>query len=293
MELVQELGFPSGAKVLVVHVDDVGVCAAANRGFLRARSDAATCGSVMMPCVAAVEIARLAADRPELDLGVHLTLNCEYSMFRFGPVAQNVPTLVATDGALWRTPLETLCNASIEDVERELRAQIDLALDLGIDVTHLDSHMGTVLHVQLIPIYVKLAREYRLPMFLPRVDREQLRATGMPDALPAYRALWEEAEASGFPVFDAFDNDSLAFAPGSALSHNRERVRRMSAGLGYLITHCAEEDAELESISPSWKQRVEECQIYSDGSMRRIFEEEGVHTLGMRALRDHLRARAE
>jgi chitin disaccharide deacetylase len=160
-----------------------------------------------------------------------------------------------------------------------------------VEVRDVDSHMGTVFHLKFVDVYARLAREFRVPVFIPRVDRERLIGLGMPDALERYSAIWEAAEADGFPVFDHFDRDSLHFEPGSGARHNRERLRRLGPGLSYLITHCAAESEELARITASsWRQRSEEGRIYSDGTMRAALRDEGIRTIGMRPLRDLLRS---
>lgn len=277
--------------MFVVHVDDIGMSAPANDGAVRALEDAATCGSVMVPCPAFDEIAAIARERPELDLGVHLTLNAEYESYRWGPLRDDVPGLCRPDGTLRPRSDETVANADVQEVERELRAQIERALEAGIDVTHIDSHMGTVFNPKFVEVYLGLAREYRVPAFMPKVTQEVLERTGMLESLERYVGLVEGAEREGFPVFDHFCSDSLHFEPGRAESHNLERVSKLGPGLSYLITHCARGTSELESITDDWRQRHEEGVIYSDGTMSRHLEALGVHTIGMRPLRDLLRDR--
>jgi len=291
MPTATDLGFGPDERVVVVHVDDIGMSEAANAGAVKALDATATCGSVMAPCPAFEDAAALARSRPDLDLGVHLTLNAEYETWRWGPVAENVPSLVSPDGGLWRTTAETVAHATPEHVETELRAQIERALAAGIDVTHLDSHMGTVFNPKFVDSYVKLGREYRLPLFIPRVERSSLEAAGLADNLKTYIELIERIEADGFPVFDAFNADSLSFAPGTGLEHNRARIGGLSPGLAYLVIHCAEGGEQLRSITHDWQQRDEEHRIYSDGSMADAIQAANVHTIGMRPLRDLLRAR--
>ncbi len=288
--MLQQLGISPDQRAIVVHVDDMGMCAAANEGALRALAGSATCGSIMVPCPAFEQIARIAHERPELDLGVHLTLNAEYESYRWGPVCSDVPGLVSPAGGMWRTTRETVDNASAEEVERELRGQIDRALEAGIDVTHLDSHMGTVFEIKFIEVYLRLARDYRLPCFIPRVSREALEARGLLAALERYVELLEAAESDGLPLFDHFDSNSLHFEPGSGAEHNRSRVEGLGPGLSYLITHCAAGGAELEAITQDWRQRDEEHRLYSDGSMARVFAQPDVRTIGMRPLRELLRS---
>jgi predicted glycoside hydrolase/deacetylase ChbG (UPF0249 family) len=290
VSLFEDLGFDPSDRVVVVHVDDIGMSAAANAGALRALAGAATCGSVMVPCPAFAEVARVARARPELDLGVHLTLNAEYESYRWGPVLDDVPGLVSPDGGMWRTLAEVVEHATSDEVERELRAQIDRALDAGIDVTHLDSHMGTVLHARFVDVYVRLVRDYQLPALLPRIRREQVEALGLAEKLERTIGLVERAEADGFPIFDRLDANSLSFVAGAGRDHNVSRLEAIEPGLTYLITHCAEGGPELESITPGdWRQRAEEAEIYSDGTMAREFAERGMRLLGMRELRDWLR----
>ena len=291
MSDLTELGFQEAARVIVIHVDDLGMSPAANQGGLAALDGAATCGSVMTPCPGFEELAATARQRPDLDLGVHLTLNAEYPSYRWGSVARDVPGLISPDGGMWKTTAEAVANATVDEVRRELRAQIDRALDAGIDVTHLDSHMGTALDPKFVDVYVELAADYRLPAFVPRIGREALLRIGQSENMQRYVALLERVEAAGFPIFDHFDADSLEFEAGTGASHNRCRIDGLGEGLSYLITHCAQGGDELESITHDWRQRDEERQIYSDGTMAAYIEQSGVSPIGMRPLRDLLRRR--
>ncbi len=291
MSVVEDLGFAADDRVVVVHVDDLGMSPQANAGALAALGGTATCGSIMVPCPAFDEIAGIARERPELDLGVHLTLNAEWQSLRWGPVHDDVPGLVSPDGGMWRDTEQTVEHASAEEVERELGAQIDRALDAGIDVTHLDSHMGTVFNLKFAEVYFKLGRDYRLPVFVPRVNRAMLDANRISGRFEAYLAMIDAAETQGFPIFDQFDGNSLSYEPGHALEHNTARVQGLGPGLSYLVTHCAVGGPELSAIAGDWQQRDGERQIYSDGSMQAVMDDAGVHRLGMRPLRDLLRER--
>ena len=290
MKTVERLGFGKEDRVVVVHVDDVGMCHSGNEGALLALEGAATCGSVMVPCPAFEEIARIARERADLDLGVHLTLNAEYETYRWGPLRDDVPGLVSPDGGMWRTTAETVDNATPEEVERELRAQVDRALEAGIDVTHLDTHMGTALEPKFAHVYAELALDYRLPVFLPRVDRSQLEGLGMGDRYEVYARLIDRAEGAGLPVLDHFNIDSLSFSPGTGAEHNARRLDGLGPGLSWLLIHAARGGPELESITPDWRQRDEEHRIYSDGTMEQTFSRAGVRRIGLRPLRDLVRA---
>ena len=83
--LAERLGFERDDRVAVVHVDDSGMCHASNEGgFECLENGPATCGSIMVPCPWFGEAAERARANPDLDLGVHLTLNAEWAQYRWG-----------------------------------------------------------------------------------------------------------------------------------------------------------------------------------------------------------------
>jgi hypothetical protein len=292
--LAERLGFDAADRVAIVHADDIGMCHAANAGaFQVLRVGSATCGSIMVPCPWFREAVELAKAGPELDLGVHLTLNAEWPQYRWGPVAGRsaVPSLLDEEGFLPRTSIETVKRAKPEEVEVELRAQVEMALDAGIDVTHLDSHMGTVFFPPFLESYRKLAAEFRLPVFAVRPDPQVLAARGLQGAVEIMNWLVGSLVADGFPILDDFDTDSLDFAEGGGLEHNRKRVQGLRAGVNYLICHPARGGEELSAITPgSAHQRDFERRFYGGVEGARAFEEAGVKRIGMRALRDLLRS---
>ncbi|MGI9645559.1 MAG: polysaccharide deacetylase family protein [Ilumatobacteraceae bacterium] len=277
MEVVELLGFAAGTTVAVVHADDIGMSHAANVGaFAALDAGPVTCGSVMVPCPWFSEAAEMAPARSDVDLGVHLTLNSEFDGLRWGPVAGRsaVPSLVDETGHLSATGRETVKYASVEDVRAELRAQVDAALAAGIDVTHLDSHMGTVFHPKFFEIYLDLGREHQLPLFLP-------------GGVETLGPLPED-----FIVFDGFDADSLGFAEGDGEPHNERRIDELEPGLNYLICHPAQGGDELSAITDTAHQRDFERRFYGGEGGRSKLAAAGVETVGMRELRDLLRRRA-
>jgi hypothetical protein len=290
--LAERLGFAADARVAIVHCDDIGMCHAANQGAFEALSHGpATCGSVMVPCPGFAEAAERARALPGLDLGVHLTLNAEWPRYRWGPVAgaRAVPSLLDAEGCLPRTTQETLAIAKPEHVAIELRAQIERALAAGIDVTHLDAHMGTALLPPFGTIYAELARAYRLPVFAVRPDPAALAAAGVPGSGGFFAALAAALTDAGVPILDGFDANSLHFESGAGERHNAARLRGLRPGINYLICHPAQGGEELSEICPDAHARDFERGFYGGAAGRRALEAEGIRTLGMRALRDLMR----
>ena len=288
--LAERLGFSASDRVAILHVDDLGMCHDSNLGAFEALENGpATCGSVMVPCPWFEEAAARARANPRLDLGVHLTLNAEWERYRWGPVAgpAAVPSLVDGRGGLLRTTRETAQGAKPEEVEVELRAQVDRALEAGIDVTHLDAHMGTCFH--FLDVYTRLAVDYRVPVFAVRPPPAELEARGLgSDASDLARCL-ARLEQAGSPILDAVDADSLGFEPGSGLEHNRRRLSGLRAGVSYLICHAARGGEELSAITDDAHARDFERSFYGGEPGRRALEELGIRSVGMRALRDLMR----
>ncbi|MDH3704466.1 MAG: ChbG/HpnK family deacetylase [Acidimicrobiia bacterium] len=285
MSDVTDLGFAADAAVAVVHADDIGMSHAANEGAFEALAHGpATCGSVMVTCPWFTEAAATARAEPGFDLGVHLTLNAEYEGYRWGPVT-DAPTLVGADGTLFADPSDTVRHADPDEVHVELRAQIQRALDAGIDVTHIDSHMGTVFSAKFFAIYLELAREFTVPAFLPTGADEP------PEDAPTLDPMLAMG-ADGWPLFDSFCADSLGFAPGDGADHNRRRIAGLGPGLSYLICHPAAGGTELDAITPdSAHCRDFERTFYGGQAGRAALADAGVETTGMRALRDLLHRR--
>ena len=290
--LAKRLGFGVDERVAIVHCDDIGMCHAANVGAFEALDHGpATCGSVMVPCPWFSEAAQLARGRPDIDLGVHLTITSEWSSYRWGPVAgrASVPSLLDADGFLPRTTQEVAARGRPEEVEIELRAQIERALAAGIDVTHLDAHMGAVFMPPFIHVYARLAVEYRLPAFAIRPDADSLARLGSSDSGQAIERALAALEDGGVPLLDGMNANSLAFEPGGGSAHNAERLASLAPGINYLICHPARLGDELAAISPDAHARDFERTFYGGEEGRRALASQGIRTLGMRPLRELIR----
>ena len=157
--LAERLGYAPDAKLIIVNCDDLGSSRSANVAVYDAlRNGLATSASLMVPCPWARDAA--AQYRGE-DVGVHLTLNREWETYRWGPIT-HAPSLLDGDGGFPRTLEDTWDHADLEEVRRELRAQVERAILWGFDVSHLDSHMGTLqLRADFFDVYLELAVDFR------------------------------------------------------------------------------------------------------------------------------------
>lgn len=170
--LSERLGYPPGAKLIIVHADDLGETHAVNAAAIKAmESGAINSASLMVPCPWFPEIADYAKSHPDVDFGLHLTLTSERIYYRWGPVAavDRVPTLIDKNG-YFHHDWEEHQTIDPKEVEIELRAQVERALAMGVRPTHLDSHQYRLIlnGKELFEAMVRVARSYRLPMFVTR-----------------------------------------------------------------------------------------------------------------------------
>jgi predicted glycoside hydrolase/deacetylase ChbG (UPF0249 family) len=171
--LAERLGYEADARLLIVHADDIGLARSVNIASAKAfESGAITSGSVMVPSPWFLDFAAYYEEHQPLDVGIHITLTAEWDYYKWGGIspAGEIPSLLDENGYFYSTVEEVGMHAEPAEVEREIRAQIERALALGIRPTHLDTHMGSVMATpELVQIYQKLGKEYNLPvLMIPR-----------------------------------------------------------------------------------------------------------------------------
>lgn len=303
--LLRSLGLADTDRVVLIHTDDIGMCHASLSAYMdlvhpdgsdRADgSDRLTfAGSTMTPCPWFPATAQFCVENADLvDMGVHITLNAEWrGRYRWGPVAPWTPDdgLVDTDGYLSAATEETQARARPEAVRREIAAQVQRALNAGIDVTHIDTHMGTVFHPEFLESYVQIALEHRIPPFLVRATPEILAAQGIEGPMAENLAAHVDIlEAQGLPMFD--DVRSARFTTiDDHLAQMKHTLSTLRPGLTYFITHPSRETPELQAIIPEhWRERVADYQVLMSEELRHFIDDQGIVAIGWRALRDRFR----
>ena len=167
--IATQLGYASDAKLLILHADDLGVAHSENQATFEAfKKGMVMSASVMVPCPWFNEIVQWYQQHPDVDLGLHLTLTAEWDILKWGPVAplSEVPGLVNEKGYFYDNVDDVISHATVEEVETELRAQIERSLSAGLNPTHLDSHMGSLFNEKFFEVYLRLGQEYQIPVML-------------------------------------------------------------------------------------------------------------------------------
>jgi predicted glycoside hydrolase/deacetylase ChbG (UPF0249 family) len=293
-EVFSKLGLDPARRAAILHADDVGMCHGANVAFVElSHGGALTCGSVMVPCPWFPEIARIAAEDQSLDLGVHLTLTSEWPNYRWGPLtrAPKSSGLVDDEGYFPRNVAPLAEGVDPEAAEAEMRAQVERALAFGIDATHLDTHMGAALSPALVDAYCRVGRDYDLPVLLPRRGEQYAKVLKLdtPEAFAKWREVIARLEDAGMPLVDDF-----AMTPGAPVGESeaayRALVETLPEGLTFVALH-PNAPGDIETIVPPRAHfRTDEYELLRNGRIKAWLEEAGVQTIGMRALRDAMRA---
>ena len=285
----ERLGWPAGTKAVIFHVDDAGMSHDSNMGARKAIEDGvATSLSIMMPCSWVPECAAWLKEHPQVDAGIHLTLTAEWKSYRWGPVAGKpaVPGLVDSQGCLWHEVSDVVSHASPDEVETEMRAQVDKAVAMGIQPTHLDSHMGTCFQQPYIERYVKVGIEKNIPILMFGGHMQHIGAEAE-QFKPLLRALAEQVWNAGLPVID-----DLVTQPTRARDF-QERMKELMALLGnmkpgitQIIVHCTDPTDVFPYISGSGPAREAEMHLMTDPDTRSFIEREGIVLTTWRELKE-------
>lgn len=249
--LATRLGHPADAKLLILHGDDLGVAHSADSAIFDALDRGAiSSASIMVPTPWLTEVAAYARAHPNADLGLHLTLTSEWKTYRWGSVesSDKVPSLVDSTGTFPSDEKTVAARAKPLEVERELRAQVERALALGIRPTHLDSHMGALFTTpELNAVYEKVARAYHLPFLTLR---------GSPRAAP------QTPLSPSDVALDAVVIAGPQVPRDQWKAYYLGEIAKLKPGLTEMIVHLGYDDSELQAVmvdhepyGSAWRQR--------------------------------------
>jgi len=278
--LVEKLGFPRDAKLLIVHADDVGVTHSVNAATIQAlETGLVNSASIMVPCPWFPEIVDYAKSHPSADFGLHLTLTSERVYYRWGPVASKdkVPSLVDENGYFhhdW-TPTTRI---NPKEAELELRAQIDRAYAMGLRPTHLDSHQYRLIDSSndLFEVFLRVAHDHKLPFFVARdwfANHPYLESSMGPNDI----------------VIDHTVTVDPSVPPAEWAEFYINALKNLKPGVTEFVIHLAFADDEMKAATrerdtwgAAWRQR--DLDFFTSQEFRRLLADQNIKLITWREL---------
>jgi hypothetical protein len=284
----EKLGWPKGARVLMIHADDAGMSHASNAGTIATlEAGTVTSVSIMMPCPWVPGFVAYLKDHPEVDAGLHLTFTAEWDPYRWAPVAGRsvVPGLVDATGFMHDNVGLVVANSTPDEIEQEMRAQIALAEQMGIEITHIDSHMGTLFaKPEYFERYLKVGIEKQLPLLVAGghgtiVSRED--AEAYRQLQPYVQMVWE----AGLPVFDDIDTRSYSWRSTEKTAEYVAMIRDLKPGITWFNCHPTAPTEEGKAITNNRELLFGDYNALVDPAVMKAIEEEGVILTTFRELK--------
>jgi predicted glycoside hydrolase/deacetylase ChbG (UPF0249 family) len=278
--VAERLGYPRDAKLLIVHADDLGMAHSVNAATIKAfESGLVNSGSIMVPCPWLSEIAAYARANPQADLGLHLTLTSEWTYLRWTPLMSKdrVKSLLDKDGYFYLTERDAAAHADPKEVELEITAQIERARALGIQPTHLDSHMGTLYQTKaLFEVFLRVARNQKLPVRIAKTwfaRTDFLPSTLNPDDVYIDRIL----------------DINPTVAPQDWAKFYADAIKKLEPGVTEVVVHLAYDDSEMRGATfnhpewgAAWRQR--DFDFFTSDEFRKLLQENQIKLITWREL---------
>ena len=276
--VAERLGYPANSRLLIIHADDFGMMHSVNTAIAEAMEKGwVTSASIMVPCPWFPEVARWAKAHPDADLGIHLTLNADWTAERWRPVSPQPKgsSLLDADGYLPLLTEEVVAKAKMNDVETEIRAQIDQAQAAGIHLSHLDSHMGTLFgSPNLLGVYFGLEKSYKLPVLIARQGELNGKIVTSDD-------IFKSMNLAPLPVLlDQVVQITQAVPNDQWLDAYKKMLAPLPPGSYELIVHLAHNDPEIQGATadhPDWgaQWRQNDLDVVSSPEFQRFLKEQG------------------
>lgn len=290
--VLKKLGFDINDRIVIIHTDDIGMCHASVGAFQELWDHGIiSSGATMVPCPWFPTVSALCRNNPKMDLGVHLTLTSEWDGYRWGPVSTRDPLsgLIDDEGYFYRTSEDAQIHGNPDHVHMEINIQIEKALAAGIDVTHVDTHMGTVGTTKFIPSYLSLSAQFGLPAMLMRLDKDGWLELGFDEKTAEVAVqMVNQLEEQGVPLIDHLAGLELNIAqePEERLYYAKSVLDNLKTGITHFIIHPSQDTPELRAITPDWKCRVADYLVFKNDIMRDFIKESGIHVIGYRMIKD-------
>jgi predicted glycoside hydrolase/deacetylase ChbG (UPF0249 family) len=285
---LKKLGFSEHDRVVIIHTDDIGMSHASYAACTDLwQAGIISSSAVMVPCPWFPKVAAFCKSNSKVDMGVHITLTCEWDNYRWGPVSSREARagMLDAEGFLPRKSSEIQANGDPDAVGCEMITQVERAIAAGINPTHVDTHMGTVFHPKFFPAYVQLARQFKLPVMIPRLDEAGLQRWGFTgDAAQWALNMLRHIEEEKLPLLDHIMGMPLN-KPDGRLEQVFAAIDALQPGLTHFIIHPSHDTPEARAISPDLPSRIGDYETFMDERVRQHLKDAGVQVIGYRDLK--------
>ncbi len=262
-------------RLLIINADDVGMSSEVNNATIDGvEAGVISSASVMVSAPAFKEMVSFIKEHPEISWGVHLTLTSEWSNYRWGPISnkEEVKSLIDEEGFFWRTSSLVSRHVVTTEAEQELRNQIQHALDLGIPVSHLDSHMYSLFgRPDLFKLYLKLSTEFEIPVLL--FNKSSL--THLEERISS-RSWQQTIKDSKFPIINFYDGKNYTVSPRSKEAYLSKLLAVLPAGVSLVALHPAKNSKRLTKIFRDAHRRVFDARIVRSAKVKKLLSKEKI-----------------
>lgn len=284
--IAEKLGYPEGSKLLIIHADDAGVSHSENIATIRGLEEGVVnSASIMVPCPWFPEIAAYAKEHSKTaDFGLHLTVTSEWKDYKWASTSSKneVESLINPQGYFYHLVDSVRQHGSAMDVEKEIEAQIQKAIAFGIDITHLDAHMGAVMSTpEFIKAYIEKGREYEVPVLL---NRQIPALSEMQDFEFTEKDVFVDSVYQAYP--EVFNEKGME-------KFYEEILNNLQPGLSCILIHLAINNEEMMAVTrdhPNWgsKWRQDDLEFFTGEKARRLLKENGIILVTWREIRDKI-----
>lgn len=283
--IAEQLGYTADTKLLIIHADDLGVSHSENRASIKAMEEGCVnSASIMVPCPWFPEVASYAKSHPDMDFGLHLTVTSEWKYYKWGATSatHDISSFIDDQGYFYAGVADVAANGKAASLQLELSAQVKKALKAGIEVTHLDAHMGAVMATpEFLEAYIKTGRQFKLPVLLdygiPAMQSENI------------KSLITEKDVVVDALFTAMPTD---FEKGMEQYYTYV-LNNLDSGLNVLLIHTAFDDEEMRAITidhPEWGAawRQADYDFFTSEQCKSLIESNSIQLVTWKEIRDKI-----
>ena len=303
--IAERLGYDKNAKLLIIHADDIGIAHSINiASFDAYKNNAINSGAAMIPSPWIKEVAEFHKEYPKYDIGIHLTLTAEWKNYKWAGISSSneIPSLLNEYNEFYDNTSDVNINANPEEVRKELQAQIDYARSLGINPSHIDSHMGAIaVNKDLWRVYIEVGYKNKLVSMATNSRVLNLFDEDFP--VPDYIVpvndiymLYPEADRSFIENTAGEDiantlivNDIYKYEDWFNLYSSK--IKSLIPGLNVFLLHLGYDNEELRAVTVDhpeygslWRQL--DFDVFNSDEIKKVLEDNDVKLVTWREIQE-------